>query len=245
MGAEPSAFGEACNWEFFAANVAQAWRNMQRLVADGVARFVGVSNFNQHHLDALAAACPDAPAPYANQVYVDAVHPQTELVKACQARGIRVMAYRPLAFVNVYEMAAAMGDGAHAALSEAATAASAPSSHAMVLAWLHARGVVPIAKSQNAEHIAANYAASSGSAAWCAAVKADALDGVAEAGMMVDMVGGCDEYAAVMLGATPPADAAASAGAAAPGASDEAGAGATEEESKSGAAEASGEAASS
>ena len=190
------AFTDACSWAYFEANVGPAWDNMQRLVEAGVARRIGVSNFNASHLAELKRQRPAAQV-FANEIYVDPVHQQATTVDACRAAGVEVLAYRPLAFVGVYAMAAGMGDGTHAALSAAVEKAGAPSAHAAVLGWLRARGVVPLAKSTKPEHIAANLAASSGEATW--SVGANAFDSIPEVAGMIDMLGGCDEYAVAMM----------------------------------------------
>jgi len=198
------AFADACSWAYFEANVGPAWDNMQRLVEAGVARRIGVSNFNASHLAELKRQRPAAQV-FANEIYVDPVHQQAATVDACRAAGVEVLAYRPLAFVGVYAMAAGMGDGTHAALSAAVEEAGAPSAHAAVLGWLRARGVVPLAKSTKPEHIAANLAASSGEAAW--SVGANAFDSIPEVAGMIDMLGGCDEYAVAMMAIAKPAEA--------------------------------------
>lgn len=94
MDGGPEACMAASDWAYFEANVQQAWTNMHRLVEDGIATRVGVSNFGVAHLAHLATVCPSLPTPFANQVFIDAVHPQHTLVDYCQANGVAVMAYR-------------------------------------------------------------------------------------------------------------------------------------------------------
>lgn len=124
--------------------IVDAWRNMQRLKEDGVARHVGVSNFYPQHLDVLKEA--GEPAPYADEVFIDAVQQEEGFVTELAARGIRAIGYRALALrrePKVFEeVAAELGVGVRG----------------LVLGWMLRRGVVPLFRSGSEEHIAANVA---------------------------------------------------------------------------------------
>ena len=71
-----------------------SWRAMERLLAEGRCRAIGVSNFLPRHLDDLARTSPVTPA--VNQIELSPFLGQRETVCACEARGIVVEAYSPL-----------------------------------------------------------------------------------------------------------------------------------------------------
>ncbi|ABC81798.1 aldo/keto reductase [Anaeromyxobacter dehalogenans] len=72
----------------------ETWRAMERLLADGKARAIGVSNYTVRHLDELLASANEPPS--VNQVELHPFLLQRELVDHCKAKGIQVEAYGPL-----------------------------------------------------------------------------------------------------------------------------------------------------
>ncbi len=72
----------------------ESWRAMERLLADGKARAIGVSNYTIRHLDELLAHCHIAPA--VDQVEFNPFLHQRELLQACRAHRIQLEAYGPL-----------------------------------------------------------------------------------------------------------------------------------------------------
>lgn len=72
----------------------ETWRAMERLLADGKARAIGVSNYTIRHLEELLASASVPPA--ANQVELHPFLPQPQLVAFCRKHGIQIEAYAPL-----------------------------------------------------------------------------------------------------------------------------------------------------
>ncbi|GAO04067.1 aldo/keto reductase [Anaeromyxobacter sp. PSR-1] len=72
----------------------ETWRAMERILADGKARAIGVSNYTVRHLEELLASANEPPS--VNQVELHPFLLQRELVDFCKARGIQVEAYGPL-----------------------------------------------------------------------------------------------------------------------------------------------------
>lgn len=70
------------------------WRAMERLLADGKARAIGVSNYTIRHLDELLGECRISPG--VNQVEFSPFLHQRELLEYCRARKIQLEAYGPL-----------------------------------------------------------------------------------------------------------------------------------------------------
>ena len=72
----------------------ETWEAMEKLVASGKARAVGVSNFMVHHLMELREASVLVPA--IDQIELSPFLQQREVVSACRGWGIQVEAYSPL-----------------------------------------------------------------------------------------------------------------------------------------------------
>jgi diketogulonate reductase-like aldo/keto reductase len=72
----------------------ETWRAMERLLADGKARAIGVSNYAPHHLEELLGSAKVLPA--VNQVELHPFLAQRELRALCAANDIAVEAYAPL-----------------------------------------------------------------------------------------------------------------------------------------------------
>ncbi len=71
------------------------WKELEELYRQGKARSIGVSNFEIRHLEELASVSDITPA--VNQIEFHPYRYQKKLVDHCQARGIAVQAYAPLA----------------------------------------------------------------------------------------------------------------------------------------------------
>jgi diketogulonate reductase-like aldo/keto reductase len=72
----------------------ETWRAMERLLADGKARAIGVSNYTIRHLEELLAGARVPPS--VNQVELHPFLLQRELLAFCSAHRIQVEAYAPL-----------------------------------------------------------------------------------------------------------------------------------------------------
>lgn len=71
-----------------------SWLQLEKLYKAGKTRALGVSNFHEHHLDALAEAATVVPA--VNQIEVHPLFTQKPLIECCKTRGIQVVSYSPL-----------------------------------------------------------------------------------------------------------------------------------------------------
>jgi 2,5-diketo-D-gluconate reductase A len=71
------------------------WKGFEQLLASGLARSIGVSNFQPAHLDRLAEETDTIPS--VNQIELHPRFTQTELRKYHQAHGIKTEAWRPIA----------------------------------------------------------------------------------------------------------------------------------------------------
>jgi diketogulonate reductase-like aldo/keto reductase len=71
------------------------WRGLEKCDEEGFVKYIGVSNFGEHHLKELLNTCKIKPL--VNQVEVHVFLARKELCEFCQHEGIIVEAYSPLA----------------------------------------------------------------------------------------------------------------------------------------------------
>ena len=120
---------------------------LQEVQQAGQTRHIGVSNFTTVQLDhALEILGPEALL--TNQVEVHPYFQNRRVVDHCQARGVSVTGYMPLAVGKVLEDATL----ARIAKEHGVTPAQ------VVLAWASARGIVTIPSSTQRTHLAGNLA---------------------------------------------------------------------------------------
>lgn len=72
----------------------ESWRALEKLLADGRVRAIGVSNYTRRHLDELLGHAKTAPA--VNQIELHPFGQQRDTVACCREHGIAVTAYSPL-----------------------------------------------------------------------------------------------------------------------------------------------------
>jgi len=149
----PGAGGRATDDPALPALRRDSWLALQRLLADGHVRAIGVSNYTAAHL----AEFDDAPwarvLPAVNQFELHPLLPQAlDIVAACDARGIAVQAYSSLARGAPELLAAAP--------LLAAAAAHGVSAPQVALRWAVQHGWAVVPKSTHAARIVANGPAS-------------------------------------------------------------------------------------
>lgn len=72
----------------------ESWRALERLLAEGRVRAIGVSNYTRRHLEELLGHAKTVPA--VNQIELHPFGQQRDTVACCRAHGIAVTAYSPL-----------------------------------------------------------------------------------------------------------------------------------------------------
>jgi diketogulonate reductase-like aldo/keto reductase len=124
----------------------QSWRALERILADGRCRAIGVSNFMLNHLEELLRHATVAPA--VNQIEMHPWCQQRDVVTFCKAHDIAVVAYSPLT------KGVKLGDRGLAALARETGRSPAQ----VLLRWSLQSGFVTIPKSAKRERIVENAA---------------------------------------------------------------------------------------
>ncbi|MFT4143746.1 MAG: aldo/keto reductase [Mobilitalea sp.] len=93
----PIAFRD--NWK--EAN-AGSWKAFEELYNAGRIRAIGVSNFHQHHIEAILETATIAPM--VNQIRLCPGDTQDELVNYCRSKGMILEAYSPLGVGKIFEV---------------------------------------------------------------------------------------------------------------------------------------------
>ena len=141
------------------------WRAMVEIWNAGLARAIGVSNYNSTHMQEIADA--GLPLPSVNQIPYNIYHSsvQADTVAWCGAHGVLVNGYSPFGVTDRRTFTAPcppllLGDSV--LVATAAAHGTTPAN--VVLAWHAALGIVFNPRSQNAAHLLAN--AGTGADSW-------------------------------------------------------------------------------
>ncbi|CAL1715999.1 unnamed protein product [Somion occarium] len=116
------------------------WAEMEKVLASGKARAIGVSNFSIKNLEKLFTTAKVVPA--VNQVELHPYLAQPELKAYADSKGILLTAYTPTGYATV------RSDPTIIALAEKYAVKPAQ----IILAWHISRGVSAVPKSSNQEH---------------------------------------------------------------------------------------------
>jgi alcohol dehydrogenase (NADP+) len=133
--------------------LADTWGAMEDLVAAGLVRQIGVSNFSLAKLAALAASARIAPA--VNQVERHPWLQQNALLQDCRARGVVLTAYAPLGSGASIEGHSLLEDPQIRSIATGHGASAAQ----VLIAWGLACGTAVIPKTVHAGRLAENLAA--------------------------------------------------------------------------------------
>jgi 2,5-diketo-D-gluconate reductase A len=130
-----------------------AYRALEKLLADGKVRAIGVSNFMPEHLAHLLAATEVVPA--VNQIELHPYFQQTELVAVDTEHGILNQAWSPIGGITFYR------EGANGSTLENPTITGIAEAHGktpaqVMLRWHIQKGVQVIPKSIKPARIAEN-----------------------------------------------------------------------------------------
>jgi methylglyoxal/glyoxal reductase len=125
---------------------AESWLACEKLLADGLCRAIGVSNYSESELEEILARRPTGVVPAVNQVPFSPFNQQRHLHEFCRSRGIRLEGYSPL------RRGAALREPVIRSLAEAHGKTPAQ----ILIRWALQKEVVTIPKSIHQERIIEN-----------------------------------------------------------------------------------------
>lgn len=131
-----------------------AYRALEKLLADGRVRAIGVSNFSAQHIDELMRSATVTPA--VNQIELHPFFAQRELVTALARRGIVAQAWSPIGGINRYRPGEADADPFHNETIRSIAAAHGKTPAQVILRWHIEHRVAVIPKSIQPARIAEN-----------------------------------------------------------------------------------------
>lgn len=131
-----------------------AYRALEKLLADGKVRAIGVSNFGRSHLEQLLAQTEVIPA--VNQIEVHPYFRQSEVLEFNEEHGILSQAWSPLGGITTYF------EGAHGSPLQDAVIAGVADAHAktpaqVILRWHLQQGRQVFPKSVTPDRITENF----------------------------------------------------------------------------------------
>lgn len=133
------------HWPGMTRSYLETWRALEKLYEEKKVRAIGVSNFEQHHLDDLLASCKVAPM--VNQVEMHPLFQRLKLREYCKAKNIAVVAWRPLGKGSL------LGEPKLIELAKKHSKSPAQ----VILRWMMQIGVTTIPKSSNEDRIKENF----------------------------------------------------------------------------------------
>ncbi|CAO1622112.1 unnamed protein product [Parajaminaea phylloscopi] len=124
------------------------WAEMEKMLADGKVKAIGVSNFSITNLKSLLSTAKVTPA--INQIEGHPYHPDEELVAFCESKGIHVTYYSPIG--QPAKRTDIIKDAELVKLGEETGSSAAQ----VALAWAVQKGRSVVPKSARAERIEGN-----------------------------------------------------------------------------------------
>nr|CAB3220806.1 aldose reductase-like [Phallusia mammillata] len=133
----------------------ETWKELEKLVAEGLVKNIGISNFNEYQLTRLLKECKVRPA--SHQIELSPYLMQDRMIELCKKNKIAVTAYSPLGSNArpwaTKEEPVLLNDPKILKIAE-----RLGKTPAQVLIRLHVqRGIAVIPKSQKAERIKSNF----------------------------------------------------------------------------------------
>ncbi|EPY38129.1 prostaglandin f synthase [Angomonas deanei] len=121
------------------------WRALEKLYEEKKVRAIGLSNFNQHHIEDILAVCKVRPM--VNQIEINPPFQQPSLRQYCKEQNIAVTGWRPLGKGKYLENPVLVK------IAEKHKRTTAQ----VIIRWFIQSGMIVIPKSVNKDRIASNF----------------------------------------------------------------------------------------
>ncbi|KAF5840439.1 dihydroxyacetone reductase [Dunaliella salina] len=131
--------------------LADTWKAMEKLVDDGIAKSIGLSNFSLRQVDEILKVARIQPVH--NQVELSPYIPQWTLVEECKKRGVMCTAYCPLGGPSAIKPNKLIQDPVVLKLAQETNKSPAQ----VLTKWSIQRGVPALPKSSNFDRIKTTY----------------------------------------------------------------------------------------
>ncbi|CAG9834462.1 unnamed protein product [Diabrotica balteata] len=133
----------------------KTWKGMEECVRLGLAKSIGLSNFNSKQVQRILDVCTIKPV--MNQIEVTPFLNQKKLIHFCKSRGIEIMAYSPLGsparpWAKPGDIMLSLQDPRLIAIGDKYKKSSAQ----VVLRYVYQQGTIPIPKSSNVNRLKQN-----------------------------------------------------------------------------------------
>ncbi|PPQ94178.1 hypothetical protein CVT25_003815 [Psilocybe cyanescens] len=129
------------------SSIAECWKEMEKLKDSGLARSIGVSNFKVEHLEQVFAVAKYIPAVNQIRFHPYIYEKQRPTVDLCKEKGIVIEGYSPLEPVRKHP-----GGPLNKPLSDISERLGV-SMDQVLLAWVKAKGYVPVTMSTKKERL--------------------------------------------------------------------------------------------
>ena len=125
----------------------EIWKVLCQLKKEGVARYIGVSNFSNRHIEKLLANGDECPS--INEIYISPLGTKQDRIDFAKEKDIQVMTYSPLIDIAHNNLPAdyfaSLMVKYHKTLAQ------------IIIRWNIDRGCIPLPKTQNIQRLKENF----------------------------------------------------------------------------------------
>ena len=136
--------------DFIDVDFVDTWKEMEKLVDEGLVKAIGISNFHSKQIERLMNNCRIKPV--VNQIECNVYIQQVPIRKTCEKYGIVVQAYRPIGGKVNDQYVNCLGDEIVIQLAEKYMKSPAQ----ICLRWLVQQGIVALPKSVHEDRLRSN-----------------------------------------------------------------------------------------
>nr|BAN41083.1 aldose reductase, putative [Entamoeba invadens] len=136
--------------DFIEKDICDTWKDMEKLVDEGLVKSIGISNFNERQIEKIMKVCRIKPV--VNQIEMNVYMQQKALRKVCDKYEIVVEAYRPIGGMSKDGVKSCLDDEVVVQLAQKYSKSTAQ----ICLKFLGQSNVISVPKSTNANRLKQN-----------------------------------------------------------------------------------------